>query len=196
MKQLVFLLVLFGLYTGYKFAPSYFTTGQVEGAIENVLRNSSHTTTDDTFRTKVVRIASENSIPLEERDIQIRRGSSHGERVVEIDFEYPYTVSYLGSERSFVKDVSLAHAFQVDEAAEARSAQQFEENMRRVAEQERRRRKLEGENLRKIDAEWKKCEKAIAAGMDCSVWSFGPGGARKVKDRVSAEHWNYGMYDE
>lgn len=193
MKQLVLVLVLFGLYTGYRFLPAYFTASQVEGAIENVLRHSSHTTTDDTFRTKVVRIASENSIPLEERDIRIRRSSSHGERVVSIDFEYPYTVPYLGSERSFIRDVSLAHAFQIDEAMEARRQQQFDENMRRVAEQERQRKKLEAETLRKIDAEWEKCEQAIAAGMDCSVWSFGPGGARKVKDRVSAEHWPYGM---
>jgi hypothetical protein len=120
LKPLVWILILFTAYTGYKFISVPFTKGRVERAVENALSDVSHEASSDGIRKRIVRSASISSISLEEGDIEVGREKLPGERIIRVDIAYPVTVNYLGADRTIHTDVHVTKVIHVDEAREAR----------------------------------------------------------------------------
>jgi hypothetical protein len=119
-KAIVWVLVLLGAYSGYKFLGFQFAKGRVERVVEKALDEVRHDVTDDGVRHRVIRQASSASITLEMGDIQVGRESHPGERVIHVNVDYPVEVSYLGSTRTVDTGVSVTRVIHVNEAALAR----------------------------------------------------------------------------
>jgi hypothetical protein len=110
LKPLVYVVILFAVYTGYKFMSVPFSKGRVERVVV------------DGIRKRIIRRAEASSVSLAPGDIQVGREKLPGERVIHIDIAYPVTVRYLGGDRTIETDVHVTKVIEVDEAAEARRA--------------------------------------------------------------------------
>jgi len=137
-KLIVWSLIGFALYTGYSYFPAYLQHSQLEGAVQNVLKHGSHKLKDETIVTKALTAASSMEIPLEAKDILIRREQSDGERTLHVEFAFPVEISYLGA-RTVIRQAHAVQSYEVDEAAEARHAAQRERKAERRAEQRQER---------------------------------------------------------
>ena len=131
-KYEVWVLILFGIYSGYKWLSVSFVKSEMKHTVESVLEDVSHGTTDKSIRTRLLRRAVSASLPISEENIKIRRESRPGERILHIDVEYPVTISYLGSERTLERDLHVTKMVKVDEAAEARRAERLRREEERL----------------------------------------------------------------
>ncbi len=140
-KHLVLIVIVFGVYTGYKFVPVSFTKSRITHVVDVALNDTTHLWTDDGLRKMIVRTASTGSLGLEESQITVQKETRPGERIVHIDVQYPMSISYLGSERTVNANVYVAKVFKVNEAAEVRRIEneksQAEERRRQLERQER-----------------------------------------------------------
>ena len=135
-KLIVWVLIGFGAYSAYSFFPATMARSQLEGAVQNVLDHGNHNLADAAILNKALRAAASMKIPLTEDDIRIRHERADGERTLHVEFEFPFGVSYLGSERSVMRQVHAEKTFKVNEAEEARLLAQHEEQMRQNEEGE------------------------------------------------------------
>ena len=87
-------MILFAVYTGYKFMSVPFSKGRVERVVVTALDGIAHRASNDGIR----------------------------KRIIHIDIAYPVTVRYLGGDRTIETDVHVTKVIEVDEAAEARRA--------------------------------------------------------------------------
>jgi hypothetical protein len=169
MGWLVFFVIAFGLYTGWKFLTVPMTKSQIENAIEAVLDDISHEAPDRQIRALILRRAGVTEIELEEDEVWIERESRHGERIIQVGVGYPVTFSYLGSERTVQTAVQVTKVIRVNEAAEARRAAAREEALERDRQAAARARRWSD----KLGEELKRCKKAT--GSKCDYWVTGGG---------------------
>ena len=120
MKYVVWALIAFGLYSGFKFLPLVFTKSSVTHAVERELGGINDGLSDEVLRKRIVRSARVASVELDPSKISIQRERHTGERVFQIAIELPITVEDLGKERVFDSVVHVNRTVPVDEAAEAR----------------------------------------------------------------------------
>jgi hypothetical protein len=123
LKPLIWVLVLFSVYTGYKFMGVPFAKGRVERVVQTALDGVPHRASDDGIRNRILRSAKVSSVSMEASDIAVGREKLPGERIIHVDISYPVTVSYLGGDRTIHTDVHVTKVIEVDEAAEARRAE-------------------------------------------------------------------------
>ncbi len=186
-KLLVWAVIAFASYSSCSFLPAWMKQTQLEGAVASVLENGKHTLPDGTIRAKAVSAATSVSIPLAEEDVEIFREQREGERIVHVEFEYPVIVSYLGSQRELVRQVQVAHSFEVDEAAEARREKQEQERQRTRAESRRRDKAAMNEYKSRIV---EKCRSATKGDFVASHVSITyPGGHSEIVDCSTAYRW-------
>jgi hypothetical protein len=154
MKKLVVWGVIgFVAYSGYAYLGVSMTHRQIEGAVENVFEHGSHNVPDATLRSKAHAAATSLEIPLEEDQILVSRDRRHGERIVRVQFEYPLTWSYLGSERTTYRRVDVSRSYAVDEVAEARIASAQEASRRQDEDYRRQSAAARGEYRRRLNEE-------------------------------------------
>jgi hypothetical protein len=159
MKLIVAALISFALYSGYCFLPVYTTESQFEQLVSNMLADGNPKLTDKSIRNKTLGAAQSDSIPLEKDDIEIWRDQADGERTIHVEFALPVTISYLGSERTLVRQLHLSQTYEVDEAAEARLVAQKEEQRREKRERGQRDRARAADYYGQIQDE---CEKGTS----------------------------------
>lgn len=177
LKLCVWLLIGFGLYTGYRLLPAYVTQSQLESAVANVLKHGSHSLTDEAIRTKALRAAESESVPLQANEIQIRRERRNGERTIHVEFQVPITVSYLGSERKLSRRVHVSRSYEVDEAALTRQAAQVRESRRLALDNNRKAKDAQDDFYRRIK---KECQKSTRDFIVTHVTVTGPDGTPRV----------------
>jgi hypothetical protein len=170
LKAIVWILIVLGAYSGYKFAGFHFAKGRVERVVEKALDQVRHDTPDDGVRHRIIRQASASSISLELGDIQVGRESHPGERVIHVDVAYPIKVSYLGSDRTVKTGVHVSRSIQVDEAALARK----EAARRRENEVNDAKRAAAGEHVGRLKDALSECEEKHGKG-NCRVIETGGG---------------------
>lgn len=176
-KYVVLVLTLFGIYSGYKWLSVSLVKSEMKHAVESVLEDVSHETTDESIRTRLLRRAASASLPASEGNIKIRRESRTGERILHIDIEYPVTINYLGSERTLESDLHVTKVVRVNEAAEARRA----EKLRRDEERRKKYQEFAGEYSRKLQPLWNECEAKHGKG-NCRLLPWpGEGSGEIVK---------------
>ncbi len=124
----------FGIYSAHSFFPAYMAQSQLEGAVQNVLDHGTHNLSDELLRSKALVALKSMSIPVTEAEIRVRRESGEGERTIHVEFEFPVTVTYLGSERNLTRRIHAVRSFKVNEAAEARLIANQKEERRRNEE--------------------------------------------------------------
>ncbi len=175
-KHLVLIAIVFGGYTGYKFLSVYFTKSQLERAVEVVLKDTTHLSTDDEVRGKIVRRAGAGSLTLEPSQIELQRETRTGQRILYVGVQYPVPVSYLGSERTVNADVYMTKVYRVSEAAEARrlEREQRQEEAQRRAEAVRKRHDAEFKEA------WTECEAKHGRG-NCWMQSVPSAGGEPGK---------------
>ena len=172
-KYVVWVLILFGIYSGYKGLSVSLVKSEMKNAVESVLEDVSHGTTDKSIRTRLLRRTASASLPVSEGNITIRRESRTGERILHIDVEYPVTINYLGSERTLESDLHVTKVVKVNEAAEARRA----EKLRREEERRQNYQAFAREHSRKLEPLWNECEAKHGKG-NCRLEAWpgkGPG---------------------
>jgi hypothetical protein len=174
-KYVVLILVLFGIYSGYKWLSVSLVKSEMKHAVESVLDDVSHETTDKSIKARLLRRAASASLPVSEGNIKIRRESRTGERILHIDIEYPVTIDYLGSARTLESDLHVTKVVRVNEAAEARRA----ERLRREEERREKYQEFAGEYSRKLEPLWKECEEKHGKG-NCRLEAWPGGGSGEI----------------
>ncbi len=152
-KLIVWILIGFALCSGYSFFPAYLAHSQLEGAVQNVLNHGNHYLSDQTLRSKALLASESMSVPLSEEEIRVRRERGEGERTIHVEFEFPVTVSYLGSERTMMRKVHAAKTFHVNEAEETRIVAERKEERRRSEQINAEQRAGHAEYVRLVKAE-------------------------------------------
>jgi hypothetical protein len=184
MKLIVAALISFALYSGYCFLPVYTTESQFEHLVSAMLADGNPKLTDKSIRNKTLEAARSDSIPLENDDIEIWREQAEGERTIHVEFALPVTISYLGSERTLVRQLHLFQTYEVDEAAEARLVAQREEERRMNRERRQRGREHAADYYGQIQEE---CEKGTSRDFVVThVMVTGPKGRIKTVDCPTA----------
>ncbi len=150
---IVWILIGFGLYSAYSFFPAYMAHSRLEGAVQNVLDHGTHNLPDQALRSKALVALESMSVTLSEEEIRVRRERGEGERTIHVEFEFPVTVSYLGSERTMMRQVHAAKTFHVNEADEARILADRKEERHRNQEIEAERKADHAEYIRLVKAE-------------------------------------------
>jgi hypothetical protein len=169
MGWLVFVVTVFGIYTGWKFLTVPMTKSQIEAAIEAVLEDISHEAPDRQISALILRRAGVTEIELDEDALWIERESRDGERIIHVGVDHPVTFSYLGSERTVRTAVQVTRVIPVNEAAEARRAAAREEALERDRQAAARARRWSD----KLGAELERCKEAT--GSKCDYWVTGGG---------------------
>ena len=118
-----------------------------------MLNHGNHNLSDQTLRSKALLASESMSVPLSEEEIRVRRERGEGERTIHVEFEFPVTVSYLGSERTVMRQVHAAKTFRVNEADEARILADRKEERRRNEEIQAEQRADHAEYIRLVKAE-------------------------------------------
>ena len=152
-KFVVWGIIGFAAYSGYAYLGVSMTHRQIEGAVENVLEQGSHKVSDATLRSKAHSATASLEVPLENDQIHISRDRRQGERIVRVEFEYPLTWFYLGSERTTYRRVDVSHSYSVNEADEARIASVQEASRRQDEDHRRRTAGARGEYKRRLGDE-------------------------------------------
>ena len=137
MKLILWGAVIFGLYTAWCWMPAYMTPSQLESGIENILSHLDHTSPDSAIVDRSWKAADSKDIYVPRGEIRLSREQRPGERVVNVDFEIPVTVSWLGSDKKLTRPVHVTHVFEVNEAAESQRLADIEEREARDREQNR-----------------------------------------------------------
>ena len=166
-KFVVWIVLFFGVYSGYKFLPVFFAKGRVERAIETVLDDTRHDAAEGAIRHMIARRAVVYGDEIDKESIQVDRETREGERIFHVAINYPTTVSYLGSERTVTSEIRTTRVMRVDEAKLARAA---ETKRKRDEEEEDWRREMQGA--------WDECEEKHGQG-NCT-YSEIPGAGRKI----------------
>ncbi len=121
-SKVLFLILMFAIYTGCKFLPVSVAKSQMKHAVESVLEDIDKETSDKSIKTRVIRRASAAAAPIDEAQIEVTRETRPGERIIHVDVRSPLSISYLGSEWTLDGDVRGTKTIKVNEAAEARRA--------------------------------------------------------------------------
>jgi hypothetical protein len=171
LKPLVYVVILFAVYTGYKFMSVPFSKGRVERVVVTALDGIAHRASDDGIRKRIIRRAEASSVSLAPGDIQVGREKLPGERVIHIDIAYPVTVRYLGGDRTIETDVHVTKVIEVDEAAEARRA----DAERRERAEIDAKVAAAGEHVGRLKGALSECEQKHGKG-NCMVMEM-PGGS-------------------
>ncbi len=150
---IVWILIGFGLYSGYSFSPAYMAHSRLEGAVQNVLDHGNHNLPDRVLRSKALVASESMSVTLSEEEIRVRRERGEGERTIHVEFEFPVTVSYLGSERTVMRQVHAEKTFHVNEAEETRIVAERKEERRRSEQINAEQRAGHAEYVRLVKAE-------------------------------------------
>jgi hypothetical protein len=154
-------LILFGAYTGYCFAPALFSKSGVSRVIESTFEKADYEISDEAIRNSIIRGASASSLTLEDENISIQRDTYPGERVVRVDVSYSVPVSYLGSERTMTPNVHHTTVFEVDEAEVVRrNKRRQQDEARKIREQA----EYEGRAQRER-------ERLIRGREECEKWA-------------------------
>ncbi len=135
MKYVVWALILFAGYSGWKLLPIAMTKGAVARAVESELGGINDGMSNEQLRKRIIRSANVASVKLDPEKIWIERERHTGERIFRIDIEVPITYDYLGSERTSISMVHVDQAVPVDEAAEARrvaAKKRFDDRVGRI----------------------------------------------------------------
>lgn len=174
-KLIVWGIIGFALYAGYRQLPGWLDQKQLEGAVANVLEHGTHTMTDEAIRTRTLHAARSEAIPLDASDVHIRRESRNGERIIHVEFEV-----------ADGRRIQASHSYAVDEAAEARLAAQLDESRRAAAEQNRRSQAAMKEYRRRVKAE---CRKGGPDVVTTTVMVTGANGNYHLVDCDDARRW-------
>ena len=172
MKLVFLVLAGFAVYSGYKFSPVYFTKSQIESSVASAIHSLTHRAGDEGFRRKTVQIASSAGVSIEESDVFVSREQHSGERVIDVSFQYPATVSYLGSERAIQSHVHVREVIHVSESEETRLAEYARINRERDQKQRAQSDRIK----RNMDNEMELCEEKHGDG-NCQ-WIEMPAGER------------------
>ena len=148
--KVVLALLLASGYAAYQYGPGYFAQGTLRRAVEQALTEAGHETTDDYLRSRIAKRARVAGIPVDEAAIGIRRESREGQRLAHV--EVPGESGAL----------QLTHVWPVDEAVEARKA----EERRKQEEWDREYARISEEEDRKVRAALAECRKHF---RDCRV---------------------------
>lgn len=165
--RLIFVLVLFGGYTAFKFAPVSLRTSQVERAVDAVLEGASRELPDSAIRALVLKRANALSLPLDEQSIEVERETAPGERIVHVSIDYPITVSYLGSDRTFQRAIHRTRVYRVNEALEAQR-EEIRRQREEATQEGRERAHRRNENFREA---WNECESKHGTG-NCTSFTI------------------------
>ena len=120
MKYVIWGLIIFGLYSGYKFLPVLMTRSSISHAVQAEMAGVTDDMTDDMIVKRLVRSAKVASIELDPARITVWRERRQGERQIRVDIEHPVAIQYLGSERHVMSHITVDEVVPVDEVAEAR----------------------------------------------------------------------------
>ncbi len=178
MKYVVWALILFAGYSGWKLFPIAMTKSSVARSVERELGGIHDGLSDEVLRKRIIRSANVASVKLDPEKIWIERERRTGERIFRIDIEVPITYDYLGSERTSISMVHIDQAVPVDEAAELRrvaAKKRFDDRVSRIS----------AANDKLVGA-IRRCEQET--GGPCGV--PGGGGARMAPDEIEIiEAW-------
>ncbi len=171
LKLIVWLMIGFAGYCGFKYISVSSTTSQVERALETALSRVGYGTNTDAVAEVMARKASNSKVSLTPEDVRITMEKSHGKRVITADIEFPITVDFLGGERTFQRHVTATREILVNEqvlaAAEQREAQ-------RMAVYEAPQAEAREYNAQ-VDEVYAECEEKHGKG-NCRVMETGGGG--------------------
>ncbi len=119
MKYLVWAAILFGLYSGWCHLPFYTQPSHLESAVENILGALDHTSPDSAILDRTWKAIDSKGLYLKKQDIHVRRDQKQGERIVQVRFEIPVTVEWLGGTKTSSRTVEVAHSYPVNESEES-----------------------------------------------------------------------------
>ncbi len=177
-KLLVWSSIGFAIYSGWCFLPTQWRPSHLETSIESVLEQLEHTATDRVIRERTWKAANVMSVDLERKQIQISREKLSGERVVNIRFQMPVTIEWLGNEKVFMRDIDVTHRYLVNEGAESARLARIEENERTRARGDRFARAQAAEYASQIREE---CAKGGEAFVTTGVFvTFSDGSSQNV----------------
>ena len=186
-KLIVWVLIGFGLYSGHSFFPATMAHSQLEGAVQNVLKHGNHNLSDAVLRAKALVASESMSVSLSEEEIRVRRESGEGERTIHVEFEFPVTVSYLGSERTVMRRVHAVETFEVNEAEEARIVAERKEERRRNEASHAKTRAGHAEYVRLVKNE---CTKGNTSDVYTThVQITHPSGEQQIVDCGAVARW-------
>ncbi len=77
-SKVLFLILMFAIYTGYKFLPVSVAKSQMKHAVEGVLEDIDKETSDKSIKTRVIRRASAAAAPIDEAQIEVTRETRPG----------------------------------------------------------------------------------------------------------------------
>jgi hypothetical protein len=122
-KLLVWIVVGFGAYGGYKLMGVNAVENNIERAVDEMFGKVDHETSHDAIKHTIVRKLAVASIELDPENIRVETERLPGERRVEVVVEHPVQIRFLGSERILTADVHASRSIPVDEALLARQAE-------------------------------------------------------------------------
>jgi hypothetical protein len=136
-KYLIWGGLIFGLYTGWCWLPAWQTPSQLESGLVNILEHLNHRSPDGVIRERTWKAVDSKGLYVAPKDIHLRRDQRPGERLVEVSFEIPVTVDWLGDQRTLLRPVRVTHRYEVSEAAESARLAKVEEDARLEGERTR-----------------------------------------------------------
>jgi hypothetical protein len=136
-KLIIWGALIFGLYTGWCWLPAQRMPSHLESGITSILGALNHTSPDSAIRQRTWTAIDSKGLYVAPKDIQVTRSQRPGERVVDVRFEIPVKIDWLGSERTLIRPVHINHSWAVNEGAESQRLAQIEDSKRFEAEQNR-----------------------------------------------------------
>ena len=168
--KVILLIVIFAIYTGYKFLSVSVSKSQMQAVVEGVLDDIDKETSDKSIKMRLIRRASAGAAPIDEGQIEVTRETRPGERITHVDVRSPLSISYLGTEWTLDGDVRGTKIIKVNEAYEARRA----EGLRKAEERRLKQRAFAAEHSKKVEEAWFECEEMYGKG-NCRL-NANPGG--------------------
>ena len=122
-KLLVWVILFFAVYGGYKLMGVSSVEGNIERAVDEMFGKVDHATNHDAIKHIIIRRVAVASIELDPENIRVETERRPGEFRVDVEVAHPVSISFLGSERVLTADVHATQVIPVDEAALARQAE-------------------------------------------------------------------------
>ena len=123
-KLLVWIVVIFAAYSGYKLMGVNSVEGNIERAVDEMFGKVDHSTSHDAIKQLIIRRVAVASIEIAPESIQVETERRPGEILVEVAVAHPVNISFLGTEQVLTADAHASRVIPVDEAALAHQAEQ------------------------------------------------------------------------
>lgn len=172
-KFIVWVLVIFAVYSGYKFMGVTFAANRVERAVQNAITGIALDSEESAIQQRVANKGSVAPVTLAPENVRVVKEKRPGQRIIHVDLTLPIPVDYLGSERIFTRSLQVTRVISVDEAALARQEQRERQRMAAYEAQQAE----AGRFHRKVQSALEDCEDKWGKG-NCTVTEMGTGGSQ------------------